>query len=277
MYDRSGTGRFFGLGNNSLYSNQTTFIDSQMRLEATAARNFSHELQLAYTARADSVEIEQSALNSLPPITLRYPSLMGIGDVSELQQRLVLSFDTRDSVVVPRSGQRLVAFAGLSTRALGSSDAYTFVGVDATFFRPAGPDLTLVAHVALRYMPTFADAPFWALSSLGGDRSIIAEEQPLRAFGTGRFVDRNSFTGSLEARTWVQRFHVFGTDLKLEIAPFIDSGKVFASMSGSLLTQLHFGAGMGFRVVASPFVVGYLDIGYGAEKVAVFSGIDYPF
>jgi len=277
MYDRSGTGRFFGLGNDSLDSNQTTFIDSQIRLEATAARNFSHELQLAYTARADSVQIEQSALNSLPSITVRYPTLMGIGLVSELQQRLALSYDTRDSVVVPRSGERLVAFAGFSTRALGSSDAYTFLGADTTFFQPAGPDLTLVAHLALRYMPTYTDAPFWALCSLGGDRSVIGEAQPLRAFGAGRFVDRNSFAASLEARTWVQRLHIFGTDLKLEIAPFIDSGKVFDAMSGNPLTQLHIGAGMGFRLVASPFVVGYLDIGYGAQNVAVFSGIDYPF
>jgi len=277
MYDRSGTGRFFGLGNDSQYSNQTTFIDSQMRLEATAARNFSHAVQLAYMARADSVEIEQSALNSLPSITVRYPTLMGVGDVSELQQRLVFSYDTRDSVIVPRSGQRLVAFAGFSTRALGSNDAYTFVGIDTTFFEPAGSDLTVVAHVALRYMPTYTDAPFWALSSLGGDRSVIGEAQPLRAFGPGRFVDRNNFAGSLEARTWVQRFHFFGTDLKLELAPFIDTGKVFASMSGNPLSQLHIGTGMGFRLVASPFVVGYLDIGYGSEKVAVFSGIDYPF
>jgi len=277
VFDRSGTGRFFGLGNNSLPANQTTFVDSQVRLEATAARNFSHEAQLAYMARADSVDIEQGILDSLPSITARYPTLMGVGQVSELQQRVVFSYDTRDSVVVPRLGQRLVAFAGISTRALGSNDAYTFLGVDATFFQPAGPDLTVVAHAALRYMPTFTDAPFWALSSLGGDRSIIGEAQPLRAFGAGRFIDRNSFAGSVEARTWVQRFHLFGTDLKLEIAPFIDTGKVFASMSTAPVTQLHLGAGMGFRLVASPFVVGYLDIGYGTEKLAVFSGIDYPF
>ena len=29
--------------------------------------------------------------------------------------------------------------------------------------------------------------------------------------------------------------------------------------------------------VASPFVVGYVDIGFGPERLAVFSGINYPF
>jgi len=65
--------------------------------------------------------------------------------------------------------------------------------------------------------------------------------------------------------------------LKLELAPFVDSGKVFSAMSESPLSQLHVGGGMGFRIVASPLVVGYLDLGYGKEKFAVFTGIDYPF
>jgi outer membrane protein assembly factor BamA len=277
VYDRSGTGRFFGLGNDSLLSNQTSFINSQIRLELTAARNLNPAVQLAYRARAANVETGQSALDSLPAIETLYPTLPGVGRVRDLEQRIVLSYDTRDSVVVPRSGERLVAFAGFSTRALGSTNPYSFLGVDVTSLWPAGPELTVVAHAALRYMPTFIDAPFWALSSLGGDRSVIGEAQPLRAYGDGRFVDRNSVAASLEARIWVRSFHLFNTDLQLELAPFVDSGKVFAAMSDSPLSHLHFGGGMGFRVIASPFVVGYLDVGYGKEKVAVFSGIDYPF
>jgi hypothetical protein len=34
---------------------------------------------------------------------------------------------------------------------------------------------------------------------------------------------------------------------------------------------------MGFRAVASPFIVGYLDVGFGPEGPAVFTGINYPF
>ncbi|HEV2551943.1 MAG TPA: hypothetical protein VGU20_31840 [Stellaceae bacterium] len=37
------------------------------------------------------------------------------------------------------------------------------------------------------------------------------------------------------------------------------------------------GGGVGFRAIARPFIVGYLDIGYGAEGSAIFSGINYPF
>ncbi len=277
MYDRSGTGRFFGLGNDSLLSDQASFIDSQSRLEVTAARNLTHEFQLAYRVRADSVDIEQSTLDSLPSIGSRFPGLHGIGAQAELQQRLVLTYDTRDSVIVPRRGERLVGYAGLSTRALGSTNSYTFFGFDSTTLRPLGPDLTLALHAALRYMPTYASAPFWALSSLGGDRSVIGEAQPLRSYPEGRFVDRNGFAASVEARTWVSRLRLLHTDLKLELAPFADTGKVFSSPSQSPFSHLHAGAGMGFRMVATPFVVGYLDVGFGKERTAVFSGIDYPF
>jgi len=37
------------------------------------------------------------------------------------------------------------------------------------------------------------NAPFWALSSLGGDRSVTAEREPLRGYGADRFIDRNMF------------------------------------------------------------------------------------
>ena len=277
MYDRSGTGRFFGFGNNTAKSAETTFIDSQIRAEMTAARNFTHSLQLAYQLRVDTVEIEQSALRDLPTIETRYPNLLGVGDATELQQRLVLSYDTRDSVTIPHRGMRLAAFSGFTTRALGSSISYSFVGADGTYFQPEGDDLTVVTHAAARYMPTFTNAPFWAYSQLGGDRSIVGEDQPLRGFASGRFVDRNSVGASIEARFWVQSYHMFDTDLKLELAPFIDSGKVFTSMSESPLSHLHVAGGMGFRMIASPFVVAYVDMGFGKEKFSVFTGIEYPF
>jgi outer membrane translocation and assembly module TamA len=277
VYDRSGTGRFYGLGNASLHADETAFIDSRLRLDATAARNFGPAWQLAYRVRAQSDNIEQDTLTELPSINVLFPGLPGVGYRSQFQQRVVVSYDTRDSVTVPHQGERLAAFAGYSARLLDTSSSFSFLGADASVLRPIGPDVTIAGHAALRYMPSYLGAPFWALSSVGGDRSVLGEEQPLRAYGAGRFIDRNSDSASIEARTAVEHFHVLNTDLKLELAPFLDTGKVFATMSENPLTHQHLGGGMGFRMVASPFVVGYLDIGFGHERLAVFSGIDYPF
>jgi hypothetical protein len=126
-------------------------------------------------------------------------------------------------------------------------------------------------------MPEATNAPFWSLSSLGGDRSIISEQQPLRGFGEGRFVDRNLSSVGVEIRTRVLDLHLFSTDVSAQVAPFIEAGSVFHSVRNSPLRKLHTVGGVGFRAIADPFIVGYVDVGYGSEGVAVFSGINYPF
>ena len=41
--------------------------------------------------------------------------------------------------------------------------------------------------------------------------------------------------------------------------------------------DLHYVGGLGFRFLVRPQVVAFVDVGYGAEGQAVFTGIDYPF
>jgi hypothetical protein len=277
MYDRSATGRFYGVGNDSPKSGETTFVNNQGRVEVTAGRNFSRSVQLAYMARLNTVEIEQGVLAGVPSIETRYPLLPGVGDEHELHQRLILSYDTRDATEIPRHGERVAAFAGLTQRGLVSSVSYSFVGADVSAYRPLRNDTTLAMHAALRYMPRYADAPFWALSAVGGDTDVLGEAQPLRAFGDNRYLDRNSFAGSVELRMRVVTVHAFATEVSLEPAPFVDFGKVFARMSENPLSRLHPAAGLGIRMLAVPFIVGYVDIGYGKDGVTVFTGIDYPF
>ena len=40
---------------------------------------------------------------------------------------------------------------------------------------------------------------------------------------------------------------------------------------------INYNVPIGVRGIARPSVVGYVDIGYGTEGVAVFTGINYPF
>jgi hemolysin activation/secretion protein len=110
---------------------------------------------------------------------------------------------------------------------------------------------------------------------LGGDRDYVGGAQELRGFGAGRFYDRNSFASSVELRKKVFGFDASNSHVDVEVTPFIDVGDV--APSGTPLNHLHNVAGVGFRGVARPFIVGYVDIGYGNEGVAAFTGIDYPF
>ena len=72
-------------------------------------------------------------------------------------------------------------------------------------------------------------------------------------------------------------FDAASSHIDVEVTPFIDVGSVFSRNSTDPLTRLHKVLGVGFRGVARPFVVGYVDIGYGNEGVAAFTGINYPF
>ncbi len=277
IYDRSGIPRFFGLGNTSVRASETSYVDNQGRLEALFGRNITRALQMAYVARLRYVDVLPGVLRRLPSIETRFPGLKGIGTEHELQHRLMLVYDTRDSLTIPQDGARYVVYGGFASRAVGSSVSYDYLGAEARRYWPLGRDFTLAWHAQLRYMPSARNAPFWALSSLGGDRSVLAEREPLRAYGDDRFIDRHMFATGIEARTRVVNLNAFGTRISLELAPFLDLGKVFAGMGESPLSHLHKGAGLGIRAVASPFVVGYVDIGYGHEKASAFSGLNYPF
>ena len=277
IYDRSGTQRFFGLGNQSVRGDETSYINNQALLDALFGHNFTPRVQLAYEARVRYVEVLPETLRGLPSIETLFPALKGLGSEHQLQHTALLTYDTRDSPIIPHSGVRYVIYDGFVSRALGSSVSYTYFGAEARRYLPLGRDVTLAWHVGARYMPSAGNAPFWALSSLGGDRSVTNEREPLRGNGFDRYMDRNMFAGGAELRTRVASFNAFRTRVSLELAPFLDAGKVFAALGGSPFTHLHTAVGLGVRGVASPFVVGYVDIGFARGKPAVFSGLDYPF
>jgi hypothetical protein len=270
VYDRSATERFFGVGNDTVLANRTNFTEEQAYFAADLGWNVTRQLQAQLQLRPRAVQIEPGTLErSIDPSQL--------GSENDFLNRLVVTWDTRDSTIIPTRGFELAAFAGVSDRQFLSSISYTELGLDARHLLPIDDRFTLASHASLRYMPGSGDIPFWALSSLGGDRSIIGERQPLRGFGEGRFLDRNMFSGTLELRTRVFDLNLFSQTLTFEAAPFIDTGQVFHRMSDSPINHLHYAGGIGFRGIAHPFIVGYVDIGYGDEGVAIFSGINYPF
>ena len=278
LFDRDPTERFFGLGNRSKAGNETNYTLEQEAVTARFGLNLTRQMQLALDLRPRSVDIQRGAFGTLPFVGTRFPQLKGLRRGSnELVNRLLLSYDTRNSLNVPTSGTFLSVWGGITGQQFLSSVSYSMFGLEARHYRPLSPRFTLVGHLAARYMPVGRQAPFWALSQLGGDRSEVGYRQPLRGFGAARFIDRNLFAANAELRSRVLEHDLFGTHAVLEIAPFIDLGRVFHRMDENPLSGLHPVGGVGFRGIAAPFVVGYVDIGYGSEGVAFFSGVNYPF
>jgi len=115
------------------------------------------------------------------------------------------------------------------------------------------------------------------LSNLGGESTQIGGDQPLRGYGTGRYYDLDAFSATAEVRQKLAVINAISSHIELELAPFIDLGRVFSESSTFPLSKLHAVGGVGVRGLARPFVVGYVDIGYGNEGIAIFTGINYPF
>jgi hypothetical protein len=278
VFDRDGTPRFYGIGNDTPEAAQTNYTNQQDLAQVQVGLNITHAWQLLYTARLQVVDVLPGSLNDVPSIQTVFPNILGLGTNKDLLNRLSLVYDTRDDITVPSKGVKWVLYGGVASANVNFNDsAYTEAGVDGRGFWPICTDTVLVAHGALRYLPGSRPIPFWQLSSLGGGQSEIGGEQPLRGYGAGRFYDRDSVSTSVEVRRRVFSFDSGGTNLDIQVAPFMDLGRVFHKTSTFPLDQLHQVYGLGFRGIARPFVVGYVDLGYGTEGVAVFTGLNYPF
>lgn len=278
IYDRDGTPRFYGIGNRSRASNQTNFTSEQEVLQSQIGFNLTHAWQLQYTLLLRDFDVESGTLPLIPSIYALFPDVRGLHTTKELLHRVAVVYDTRDDVTVPTRGMEVVAYGGLASRGGIINDSlYSETGIDGRVFWPVAHNSVLAAHAAIRYMPEARNAPFWALSTLGGSDSLVGGTQPLRGFGAGRFYDRNAFSATVELRQRVGSIAIAATRLDLEVAPFVDVGEVYGDIDALPFRELHKVFGLGFRGVAPPFVVGYVDVGYGSEGAAVFSGIGYPF
>ncbi len=276
-FEKDPTERFFGLSNHSHEGNQTNYTTKQLFGVVTLGINFTQKLQLALTMRPRWVRIEEGGFTELPSIFQLFPHQKGINGGSELLNQAVLTYDTRDSVDIPRNGGLVRAYAGIADRRFGSSVSYTRFGGEVRRYLTLTQRITLAGHVFMEYEPAGNEMPFWSQARLGGDESLLADQEPLRGYGAGRFIDNNLVVANLEVRTRVYERELFNTHGILELAPFVEAGRVAHEMGYNPLNSLHPVGGIGFRAIAEPFVVGFVDVGWGGQGGAVFSGINYPF
>jgi outer membrane protein assembly factor BamA len=278
IYDRNGSPRFYGVGNGSPESNETNFTNSQELAQVTVGLNFNHEWQLLYSGRLQVVDVLPGQIEGLASIQTKFAGLDGLGSNKLQRNRLSLIYDTRDDETIPGNGIQLIAYGGMAAEdGLFNYSLYTETGFDGRAYWPLPKETTFALHTAIRYLPYAHDVPFWALSSIGGGESEVGGAQALRGFGAGRFYARDSFATTAELRRNVLAFNAGGTDVDVEVSPFIDVGRVYSHSATLPFADLHKVYGVGFRAIAKPFVVAHVDVGHGSEGLAVFTGLNYPF
>ena len=277
FFEKDPTERFFGTGNHSHEGNQSNYTTKQIYGEAFFGINFTEKLQLSMMERPRYVRIEDGGFTSVPSIFKQFPHQKGLNGGSEVLSQWMLQYDSRDSVDIPRSGTLARAYYGIADRRFGSSISYNRFGGELREFYTVGERITFAGHVFNEYEPVSGEVPFWSQARLGGDESLLTDQETLRGYGTGRFVDNNLFVMNVEMRTRVWDKTLFGTHGIFELAPFAEAGRVSHNLGYNPFSELHPVGGVGFRAIAEPFVVGFVDIGWGGEGAAVFSGINYPF
>lgn len=279
-FDRDGTPRYFGTGNNTSRFAQTNYTAQTTLLQEQLGWNLTRHWQLLYTIRKRILRVLPGNLGeNVPSIETLFPHVAGLGTNGELLNRYSIVYDTRDDLTAPRHGARVVIYGGAaSVGGIFNDSLYSEAGADTRNYWAIDRNTVVAAHMSIRYLPnTRRPLPFWALSSLGGDTSDAGGAQPLRGYGAGRFYDRDAFSANAEIRHTFWGFDAESTHVDLEIAPFVDVGQVFHRTSTFPIANLHEVAGVGFRAIARPSVVGYVDVGYGHEGPAVFTGLNYPF
>ncbi len=277
FFERDPTERFYGTGNDSHYGNQSNYTTEQLYGEAILGLNFSKKLQLSMMERPRYVRIQDGGFTSVPSIFSQFPHQKGLNGGSEVLSQWMLQYDSRDSVDIPRSGTLGRLYYGVADRAFGSSISYNRFGGELRQYYAIGQRVTLAGHLFSEYEPAGNEMPFWSQARLGGDESLLTDQETLRGYGAGRYIDNNLFVMNLEVRTRVWDKDVLGTHGILELAPFAEAGRVGHDMGYNPFSDLHPVGGLGIRGIAQPFVVGFVDVGWGGEGAAVFSGINYPF
>ncbi len=269
-YGRDSTERFFGFGNGSSEKEESNYTAQEGVGVVRVSYRLQPTLELTYQSRVRVFRVKKGGVDNFPFIGDEHPGTPGLGGATVVGQEVGLVYDSRDDINIPRQGGFGLFSAEFIPTLLGSSFSAVKYAAEVRKFIPFRERFVLAMHSRINYLQSNDDVPFFEQNEVGGRRS-------LRGFGSGRFVDRNSFFASAELRTRVYERQIFGVNAELELAPFVDFGQVFRSSRSSPFNDLHAVGGLGFRGVVRPQVVGFVDIGLGEQGAAVFTGLEYPF
>ena len=263
--------RLFGVGNQTIESNETSYTSSESLVSLTAGIHLNEDVALMWTEHYHKIHVEQGVVNSLPQAQTQFPQLDGMDGAGIVGHKLTFRYDTRDKQLISTRGTYLNISVELNQN-LESNQPNRWVRttIDARHLLPHYNDQLVFVARFLYDTVNGERIPFYERPSLGG-------ETTLRGFGQSRFIDDTALLINLEERILVTQKTVLDYLLDLEIAPFLDIGRVMSGLSTRDFKDFQVNPGIGFRIRAKPHVVGRFDVGYGRDGSNFFVGLDYPF
>lgn len=269
-YENDRTARFFGIGANSLESNESNYTLRQVGGQLKVGRRLLPELIASLTERLRYVTIRPGAVDSLPFLKDTFTDVPGENGSFVWAHRLALTYDTRNSQVTPTHGAFGQVFFEVADEAIGSEASFVRYGLEGRFLWPhLGERLVMTVRGIVERVDG-SNVPFYELSDLGGDDT-------LRGFGENRFLDEGRLLFNAEERIKVYNINYGNIRTDIELAVFTDIGRVFHNFKDLGSGKIQAVVGGGIRFLAASQIVAKIDVGVGSEGVAIFTGLDYPF
>lgn len=275
LYERDSTERFFGFGNDSPESGESNYTGDVFLGDVTPGYWVISSVNVSYRMRIQRHAVSPGQVDSEPFIAVAHTEVRqkGLATAVYWQHRLAVTYDTRDSMDMPTEGTFANAYVDGADRHVGSATSFVAFGFEWRDFVPFRGDFRnpiLAMRALIDYLQGPTDTPFWLQNNLGGRRA-------LRGYGGDRFIDFNRALMGAELRTRVYERRLFGVKAEVEVAPFLEAGQVFRHIYDPPVDDLHVVGGVGFRALVRPQLVAFVDVGYGGEGQAIFTGINYPF
>ncbi len=207
--------------------------------------------------------------------------VVGCGGGLDNTIKLGIAHDTRDFEPDPNSGVFVELTSELSGKLTLSDYDWARVTFSPRVYYSPFPKLAdLVVAGRLLGSVQSAGTPFFEMNQLSFadyDRPGLGGLRTLRGFKQDRFVGSVVALATLELRWTFYEFDVKRQHLGLMLAPFVDVGRVFDSVSDVALRRFRNGQGAGFRIAWNQATVIVIDYGVSREGSSLYVNFNHPF
>jgi hypothetical protein len=261
--------RFFGLGPDSLQSDQSSYTRTVAGVTARAGWNFPAHLNFGVRGTVRGDRPLRNPIFGLPATQDLFPTVPGISGAGFVGAEASLRFDTRPAAEYSDSGFASEVRVG-TDRPLTDFQPFWQVtwqtrGLvrEASFLQSAG------RLYWTHELGGGATIPFYYQPTLGGDSL-------LRGFPDDRFIDRSAWEAELEQRFLLLETHIFGVTTDWRIDPFVAAGQVYDRFA-DIVSHVQYSIGTGLRAWVRPNVLGRVDVAYAGEGVQAYVVLGYPY
>ena len=271
--------RFYGFGNSVSQQKESNYAKGDTEVRVGGGVNLTDSFSVLATERVRNVSVEGGVVPGVAQTLQAFPNAPGIEGTEIWSQGLTLSYDTRDNQLTPLEGvYATVTGENDQNYKKNNRDEWWRATAEARSYVPhADGRAVFVAHALIDALPGDKNdlvrqgIPFYERPTLGG-------ENTLRGFGDGRFVSNYAILLNVEERLAVLKRSILGNVIELEVAPFVDVGRVGSRFATDrVVKNAQVDPGVGLRLLARPNIASRLDVAYGRDGANVYVGLDYPF